>query len=184
MNARRRAPGFGGAQPLSSPARTVAGVGSVRVTRARHPLAGQLLPVLGRMRRHGRVELLVVLPDGSKTLLPAGWTDAGDAERSTGDDAPAAATLGSLRELLHATAVLAVVVARISEGKGQAARQSPCQEDNRATYPAQSDARSAAGVTGHPARSVPRSPARGRGRRAGRPDRQSGGGRTRSRGGR
>jgi hypothetical protein len=47
----------------------------VVVTRPRHPLQGQSLPVLGRQRRHGRLDLLVVLPDGSKTLLPADWTE-------------------------------------------------------------------------------------------------------------
>ena len=46
------------------------------VTRDRHPLQGCELRVLGRMHRHGAVELLVVLPDGSKTLLPAVFTDA------------------------------------------------------------------------------------------------------------
>ena len=38
----------------------------------RHPLQGKSLRVLGRMRRHGAVELLVVLPDGSKTSLAHG----------------------------------------------------------------------------------------------------------------
>jgi hypothetical protein len=159
-------------------------VALVRVTRERHPLAGLPLPVLGRMRRHGRVELLVVLPDGSKTLMPADWTDAQDgADPLAGDRGPTAATLGSLAELLHATAVLGAVAGRIGEQEGQAARQSPCQEDNRATYPAQSDARPAAGATGEPARSAPRRPARSRDRRAGRPDRQNGGGRIRPSGG-
>src|SRR5215218_10985013 len=47
----------------------------VVVTRRRHPLEGQSLRELGRMRRHGRLELLLVLPDGSKSLIPAAWTD-------------------------------------------------------------------------------------------------------------
>ena len=42
--------------------------------RPRHPLAGRELRVLGGMRRHGRLELLLVLPDGSKRLIPAAWT--------------------------------------------------------------------------------------------------------------
>ena len=50
-------------------------VSTVRLTRPRHPFEGRQLPVLGRMRRHGEVELLVVLPDGSKRLVPAAWTD-------------------------------------------------------------------------------------------------------------
>ena len=45
------------------------------VVRERHPLRGRALRVLGRMRRHGRLELLLELPDGSKCLIPAAWTD-------------------------------------------------------------------------------------------------------------
>jgi Family of unknown function (DUF5372) len=53
-------------------------VTSVVITRRRHPLEGQSLRVLGRMRRHGRLELLLVLPDGSKRLIPQAWTDQAD----------------------------------------------------------------------------------------------------------
>ena len=48
--------------------------GTVVIMRPRHPLAGRELRVLGGMRRHGRLELLLVLPDGSKRLIPAEWT--------------------------------------------------------------------------------------------------------------
>ena len=48
--------------------------GTVVITRPRHPLHGRELRVLGGMRRHGKRELLVVLPDGSKRLVPASWT--------------------------------------------------------------------------------------------------------------
>jgi hypothetical protein len=37
------------------------------------PLMGRRLQVIGEMRRLGRNELLVVLSDGSKTLIPAAW---------------------------------------------------------------------------------------------------------------
>ena len=47
----------------------------VTLTRPRHPFEGRPLPVLGSMLRHGAMELLVVLPDGSKRLIPAAWTD-------------------------------------------------------------------------------------------------------------
>ena len=50
--------------------------GMVRLTRPRHPFEGRQLPVLGSMRRHGAAELLVVLPDGSKRLIPAAWSRA------------------------------------------------------------------------------------------------------------
>ena len=70
------------------------------VTRDRHPLRGCELRVLGRMQRHGAVELLVVLPDGSKTLLPAVFTDAVAAADVL------VATVGSIEDLEQ----LAVVV--------------------------------------------------------------------------
>ena len=47
----------------------------VTLTRRQHPFEGRPLPVLGSMLRHGAMELLVVLPDGSKRLIPAAWTD-------------------------------------------------------------------------------------------------------------
>ena len=70
------------------------------VTRDRHPLQGRSLRVLGRMHRHGALELLVVLPDGSKTLLPAVFTDA------VADVDVVVATVGSIEDLEQ----LAVVV--------------------------------------------------------------------------
>ena len=64
----------------------------VTVRRHRDPLDGQTLPVLGRYRRG--TQLLVVLPGGSKRVIPAAWTD----ERA-GDGAAALASPGDLLEL-------------------------------------------------------------------------------------
>jgi hypothetical protein len=55
--------------------------GQVTVTRRRDALEGQRLTVVGSLRRHGGVELLVVLPDGSKRMIPAAWTDAAPRRR-------------------------------------------------------------------------------------------------------
>ncbi len=53
------------------------------------------------MHRHGRLELIVVLPDGSHLMVPAAWTDLpAAAER------PPAGTLGSLDDLFAARRVL------------------------------------------------------------------------------
>ena len=113
---------------------------AVVVTRRRHPLEGQSLRELGRMRRHGRLELLLVLPDGSKSLIPAAWTDLDRAADSTDTDADAVvATLGSLADLLAGCVVVADLVER-----RQAAGKSPCKEDTHAACPAQFDTRSAA----------------------------------------
>ena len=68
---RRRGPARGGSATMTGrfPA-------AVTVTRPRHPVEGRELAVIGRMRRHGQPELLLVFPDGSKRLVPESWTDA------------------------------------------------------------------------------------------------------------
>jgi hypothetical protein len=118
---------------------------SVTITRPRHPLQGRLLRVLGRMRRHGRLELLLELPDGSKRLIPQAWTDAEP------DTAPeAVATLGALADLLAACALVGeLAVGRLAAQteRGQAARKSPSKEDFQATCPAQFDTRPASEAT-------------------------------------
>jgi len=94
---------------------------------------GQELRVPGRMRRHGRVELLLVLPDGSKSLIPAAWTDLH--EPATGTAGPA--TLGSVADLLACQQLVGGLLAQAADagGGGQAARLSSCEEDNRAALP-------------------------------------------------
>src|ERR1035437_123933 len=132
------------------------------------------------MRRHGAAELLVVLPAGSKRLIPAAWTDL--EQPAGGDDA--AATLGSVSDLLRASVLVSGLCARAADGREQAARKPPCKEDNRAACAAQSDAGSATGATPGPHRPVP-GPAGGSGDDAAGPaDRQGGGSGRRGSGGR
>src|SRR5215467_13889426 len=140
-------------------------VTAVTLTRRRHPFEGRSLRVLGSRRRAGAVELLVVLPDGSKTLIPAEWTDL-DPARAAAEPA-----VGSLADLLAAVALLSALSARIGSGQEQAARQSPCKEDNRAACAAQSAAGPGSGAT--PAAFGPASRPTGRGgnRHAGQSDR-------------
>ena len=45
------------------------------ILRERHPFEGRILQALGAVHRRGVALLLVVLPDGSRSLIPAGWTD-------------------------------------------------------------------------------------------------------------
>src|SRR5207244_10083037 len=80
---------------------------TVTVVRARHPLQGQPLPLLGWMRRHGKLDLILVLPDGSRSLIPASWTDLDSAAPC---EAATLATLGSIADPLHAGRVLAGLV--------------------------------------------------------------------------
>jgi hypothetical protein len=99
--------------------------------------------VTGRLRRHGRLELLVVLPDGTSRLIPQSWTDDGDC----GGTGAAGATLGSVSDLLAACLLVAALGVRAAGIREQAARKSPCKEDNRAACAAQSAAGTGSGTT-------------------------------------
>jgi hypothetical protein len=149
----------------------VSTVTAVTLTRRRHPFEGRSLRVLGSMRRHGAAELLVVLPDGSKRLIPAAWTDL---EQPAGGRDDAAATLGSVSDLLHASVLVSGLSARAADGREQAARKSPSKEDNRAACAAQPDAGSAPGATPGHRRPSPRAAGGSGDVAAGPPDRQGG----------
>ena len=95
------------------------------VTRDRHPLQGRELRVLGRMLRHGAAELLVVLPDGSKTLLPAVFTDAVAAAEPV-----AMATVGSIEDLVQlAVVVESLMPPSVVAGAAEDATGIPTKED-------------------------------------------------------
>jgi hypothetical protein len=121
------------------------------------------------MRRRGTDEVLLELPDGSKSLLPVAWTDlAADASQP-----PAAtAAVGTLADLLAAVALVAALLTRVSGDEEQAARLSPCKEDNRAAHPTQSAVRPGATATTPAAGGAARAAGRRGDRAAGRPDRQ------------
>jgi hypothetical protein len=150
---------------------------TVTIMRPRHPLQGQPLRVLGQMRRHGRLELLAVLPDGSKTLIPAAWTDLDEDSPAAGSQGAAGqtttATLGTLDDLGQAVALVRALSTRTKETQEQAARPSPIKEDHRAAHPAQSATRPGTDATPTPARPAARSADDGGDQPADRPDRQS-----------
>jgi hypothetical protein len=150
--------------------------GMVVITRERHPLDGRELRVLGGMRRHGRLELLLVLPDGSKSLVPAAWTGWGRGDAAAGGGVPAfTATLGRLTDLLAACVLVSALSARDLDGTEQAARQSPAKEDSRTACAAQSAAGSGSGATCDVADPASRRERRRGGHGAGRADRPGGG---------
>jgi hypothetical protein len=97
----------------------------VRVVRARHPLEGRSLELIGWMRRGGRLELILVLPDGGRALIPASWTNL---ERPA--EQPGAGTLGSLADLLEARRVLDGVLRRcVLAGEDDRRRQDDGETD-------------------------------------------------------
>ena len=69
---------------------------TVVITQARHPLEGRDLRVLGWMRRLGRLELMLELPDGSKRLILAEHTS----QHDDPDPGPGTGTLGRTADLL------------------------------------------------------------------------------------
>jgi hypothetical protein len=87
---------------------------SVKILRERHPFEGRSLVVMSALKRRGILLLLVVLPDRSRSLIPASWTDwAGTAE----DGAPSRpehhdSDLASLADLLHARGIIDALLGR------------------------------------------------------------------------
>jgi hypothetical protein len=124
------------------------------------------------MHRHGAVELLVVLPDGSKTLLPAVFTDAVAAADVV------VATVGSIKDLEQlAVVVESLMPPAVGAGVAEDATGIPTKEDPGApdesvgVRPGRRGARGAAGdwaAAGRPAGSGPG----GGGDQVGVPDRQ------------
>ena len=67
------------------------------------------------MHRQGRLHLVLILPDGSKSLIPVDWTDlASPAQPQRVRSAQTAATLGSVEDLLHARAVIDALLIRLA----------------------------------------------------------------------
>jgi len=94
-----------------------ASVFTVRLTRQGHPFDGQDLRVLGRMRRHGTLELILELPDGSKSMMPAAWTDhpdaaAGGQPAADGEVAGGEPALGRVTDFLELTVLVSSLLAR------------------------------------------------------------------------
>lgn len=116
------------------------------VIRRLHPLEGQTLRVLGTMSRRGQDELLVVLEDGSKTLIPSAWTDLCE-EGGDANTTKPTATLGALDDLLAASRLARARSPRSEPTRAQAARKPPTKEDDRAPCAAESAARLGPGAS-------------------------------------
>ena len=114
-------------------------------------MTGQTLQVLGEMHRHGRLELLV-LPDGSKSLIPAAWTD--QAEPTETVAVPA--TVATLADLEHAVVLVAELMTRDSAAEVQAAGHPPSQEDYDVACTAEFAAGPGAGATDRSSRPASR----------------------------
>ena len=81
----------------------------VIILREHHPLRGQPLELFSWSHRKGSLHLTLVLPDGSRSLIPAAWTDldTNNLQTPPSDDRPSkSVTIGLLSNLLHARKVV------------------------------------------------------------------------------
>ena len=79
------------------------------ITRERHVFEGQSLTAISSIRRRGVLLVLVVLPDGSRSLIPGEWTDwrPEQADRTPAEDVgDSDHDLGRLGDLLHLRKVI------------------------------------------------------------------------------
>jgi len=85
----------------------------VTITRPQHPLEGKILAVFGQRRYQDKLHLILTMPQGGRALIPKEWTDL----EALPPDSPTQANphnnlLGSVRELLHARAIVDALLNR------------------------------------------------------------------------
>src|SRR5262249_35725159 len=75
---------------------------SVVITRKRHPFEGRSLAVIHSIRRRGVRLVLVILPNGTRSLVPTAWTDWNpESAELCGSTSNISHNLGSLDDLLR-----------------------------------------------------------------------------------
>ncbi|MBA3826851.1 MAG: hypothetical protein H0X24_23530, partial [Ktedonobacterales bacterium] len=74
---------------------------SIQVIAPHHPLYGQRLPLLRRLRKRGEPLVVVRLPSGATQQLPQRWTDLGVLPPHPRPETLPRFSLVSLRDLLH-----------------------------------------------------------------------------------
>ena len=87
----------------------------VIIIREHHPFQGQTLEVYGRTHRKGVLLLNLILPDGSRSLIPASWTDLELRSPIAGHQPPA--TIGALPDLLHARKVVDSLLRKLDDSE-------------------------------------------------------------------
>ena len=85
------------------------------ITRKCHAFEGHSLAVISSIRRRGVLLLLASLPDGSRSLIPAAWTDwqLKGAPPTSIDDLPD--MLGAVTDLLQARTIIDALLNRLAE---------------------------------------------------------------------
>jgi Family of unknown function (DUF5372) len=87
---------------------------SVVITRKRHPFEGRSLAVIHSIRQRGVRLVLVILPNGTRSLIPAAWTD-WNAEPGFAPISHISNDLGRLDHLLHLRKIINALLCRPPE---------------------------------------------------------------------
>ncbi|MGP0011033.1 MAG: hypothetical protein ACLPIG_20440, partial [Methylocella sp.] len=85
------------------------------ITREHHAFEGRALAAISSIRRRGILFVLVALPDGSRSLIPAKWTDwnVEPTTRTPLDDADdSSPDLARLSDLLHLRKIIDALYSR------------------------------------------------------------------------
>jgi hypothetical protein len=136
-------------------------------------LQGQSLQVLGWTHRDGKLNLTLVLPDGSRSLIPADWTDLNEGSSTATIRLPASNLIATTSHLLHTRNIVDALLCKLNSSK---------QESKKASKEGRNHAKTNA-TLGHPKRIAsvsenlekPRTSAsKRRHRRSGKPDLQNG----------
>lgn len=80
-----------------------------------HPLQGKTLQLFGWAHRKGVLNLTLVLPDGSRSYIPASWTDL-DSDTLT-DFYSKAAIIGTILHMLQARKVVDALLCKLDDSE-------------------------------------------------------------------
>lgn len=80
---------------------------------------------MGAIHRHGRLLLILNLPDGTRSLIPADWTNLNSSAPSTTRETPRSTTLAPIPDLLRACTIVDALLLRLIE---TASEQSSVEE--------------------------------------------------------
>ena len=105
----------------------------VRITRPQHPFDGKTLAVFGRRRYQGKPHLVLILPDGSRSLIPTEWTDLDSFPPGSLAGPKLNTPLGCVTDLLHARAVVDALLNRHAPSDGNGEKSDREESDHLAT---------------------------------------------------
>lgn len=89
-------------------------------------MEGRVLAVFSASQRRGRRFFTLILPDQSRTLIPADWTDVADHGDETTPSASLPQSLGSVADLLHTRRLVDALFRRPTPAELHLNQERPC----------------------------------------------------------